>query len=134
MMTMRAIHRILVRFSMLVMFLILSSPIRADQNPQLVSMIELIANAEKFDGKLIQVSGFLSLQDEDHAIYFSEQIYDHRFTENAEWIDIHADMLAAVKKYDGHYGYVIGIFTSKKCGHSCLYRGSIKYMRLGLMY
>jgi hypothetical protein len=100
----------------------------SDQTPPpVVSMITLLASKEKYDGKPVQVSAFLSVTFEDNALYFDENAYVHQFTENALWIE-----------YDDadrrHPGYVIGVFKANGCGHLCLYGGAIVGAKLGLMY
>jgi len=106
----------------------------ATDNAQVVSMFDLIANKDRYDGKLIQVAGFFSLTWEDDALYYSKSDYAHLFTENAVWIDMDEKAEVASKKYDQKYGYVIGVYSAKKCGHLCLYGGSIKFVRFGVMY
>src|SRR5437588_10831976 len=102
------------------------------QRPPLVSMIELLANKEEFNGKPVQVSGYLSIRFED-ALYFDESAYVHMFTENALWIDFDETDRASFEKYDRHPGYVIGIFRADDCnGHLCLYGGRLVGAKLGL--
>ncbi|HEX3945684.1 MAG TPA: hypothetical protein VHW69_16525 [Rhizomicrobium sp.] len=103
--------------------------------PNVVSMIDLLANKEKFNGKLVQVSGFLSWQFEDHALYLDENAYSHTFTENALWIEPDGTERMSFEKYDRHPGYVIGVFSVDNCnGHLCLYGGKIVEAKLGLMF
>ena len=106
----------------------------AEPAPETVSMIDLIANGEKYDGKLIQVGGFISLTWEDDALYFSKQDYAVQLTKNAIWLDIDESTEAKLKKYDQHYGYIVGTFSAKGCGHLCLYHGSIKFENIPLTY
>jgi hypothetical protein len=103
-------------------------------SPILVSMIELISNKEKYDGKLVEVGGYISLTFEDDAIYLGEQDFKHQFTRNAIWIDVDNNLRQAVEKNDRKYGYIIGTFSAKNCGQACLYSGSIHLERVGLVY
>jgi len=102
--------------------------------PEIVSMIDLIANGAKYDGHLVQVGGFISLTWEDDALYLSKQDYAYQNTKNAIWIDIDEATEAKLKKYDQRYGFVSGTFSAKQCGHMCLYHGSIKFLSLPLTY
>ena len=103
--------------------------------PPVVSMIELLANKEKYDGKSVQVSGFLSVRFEDDALYFDENAYLHMFTENAMWIEIDDADRAVFQEYDKHPGYVTGVFKTNDCnGHLCLYGGTILHAKPGLMF
>jgi hypothetical protein len=109
----------------------------ADQQhpPNVVSMIELIANKEKYNGKPVQVSGYLSVRFEDDALYFDENAYEHMFTENALWISIDDKDRADFKTVNHRYGYVTGVFSANTCnGNLCLYGGEIKSAHVGLTY
>jgi hypothetical protein len=107
----------------------------SDQTPPpVVSMITLLASKEKYDGKPVQVSGFLSVTFEDNALYFDENAYVHQFTENALWIEYDDADRPTFENYNRHPGYVIGVFKANGCGHLCLYGGAIVGAKLGLMY
>jgi hypothetical protein len=105
-------------------------PANAD-NPVLVSMIDLISNKEKYDGKLVEVGGYISLTFEDDAIYLSEPDFRHQLTRNAIWIDVDNSLRSTVEKNDRKYGYIIGIFSAKSCGQACLYSGDIHLEQVG---
>jgi len=98
-------------------------------------MIELLANKDKYNGKPVQVSGYLSIRFEDNALYFDENAYLHTFTENALWIGFGDADRSTFEKYDRHPGYVMGVFRADECnGHLCLYGGEIVGAKLGLMF
>ena len=98
-------------------------------------MIELLANKDKYNGKPVQVSGYLSIRVEDNALYFDENAYLHTFTENALWIGFGDADRSTFEKYDRHPGYVMGVFRADECnGHLCLYGGEIVGAKLGLMF
>jgi len=59
----------------------------AVSRPIVVSMIQLIANPEKFDGKSIAVVGFLGLEYEANLLYLNMGDYDNVEVANALWID-----------------------------------------------
>ncbi|MCW5823110.1 MAG: hypothetical protein KIT34_09925 [Cyanobacteria bacterium TGS_CYA1] len=46
-------------------------------------MISIIANPEKYDGKNVQVKGFLHLEYEDYGLYLSKEDADYLRTENS---------------------------------------------------
>ena len=52
-----------------------------------VSMIDLIANPEKYDGKKVQVKGVAEIMFEDTALYFSEESHFY-LTEDWLWLNI----------------------------------------------
>ena len=47
-----------------------------------VSMIELIANPEKFDGKRVFVNGFVHFEFEGNGLYFHEEDYHNDLRQN----------------------------------------------------
>lgn len=47
------------------------------KNIERISLIQLISNPEKYDGKLIEVQGFLSLEFEGHALYLQKEDYEY---------------------------------------------------------
>jgi hypothetical protein len=54
------------------------------------SLIELIANPTKFDGKRVRIIGFLRLEFEGNAIYLSKSDFEHGVTKNGLWVSIEA--------------------------------------------
>jgi hypothetical protein len=90
-----------------------------------VSMIQLIANPEKYDNKLIRVKGFLLLEFERHVLYLSSLDYENAISENALQLRI-----LDIKQYTkGNKGYVLieGIFNMHTYGRrGLMYSGSIE--------
>jgi hypothetical protein len=82
----------------------------------------------------VQIAGYFSFAFEDDAVYYSQSDYSHQFTQNAVWIDTSSDKVLHTDDFDQKYGYVVGLFSAKECGHLCLYSGSLKFVRFGLMY
>jgi hypothetical protein len=89
--------------------------------PLRVGMIQLLATPEKFDGKLIQVSGFLRLEFEGNALYLHEEDYRHHLFKNGVWVD-----LAQSDSVNMHYVLIEGVFTATHHGHLGLFGGSIE--------
>ena len=56
-----------------------------------VSLINLIASPEKFDGKRVSVSGIMCMQYEETVLYLSYDDYDNMVTKNSIWIDIDSE-------------------------------------------
>jgi hypothetical protein len=103
--------------------------------PPVVSMIELIANNEKYNGKLVQVSGFISISFEDDALYLDSDAYAHLFTEDALWINFDEKERGNFESVNRRYGYIIGLFRHNECnGHLCLYAGQLESARVGVTF
>ena len=63
-------------------------PLVAGQSNDPVSLIQLIANPEKYDGKQVQVVGFLRLEFEGNALYLHEDDYTNNLYGNAVGIGV----------------------------------------------
>jgi hypothetical protein len=101
-----------------------------DFTVQDVSLIQLIAQPEKFDGKRVRFVGFLRIEFEGDAIYFHREDFDHSILWNAVWIDIPADMTKQ-QQGDVNMTYVIcvGVFQASRHGHMGMFSGEIANVR-----
>lgn len=123
----------------LVILLLAVSSFYAQQSRFDVSIISLIANPEKYDGKKVRISGFLHVQFEDSAIYLHKDDADHLIGENALWVDYAKDpslQPICKEKYDasklmtkyfnGRYVLIEGVFNMKGRGHMGAFSGTIE--------
>ena len=94
--------------------------------PETVSMLQLIANPEKYDGKTVGVVGFLRLEFEGNELYLHKEDYDQRITKNGIWVDLSSKVKEDADKLDMHYVLVFGRFNAGKKGHMDLMSGSIE--------
>lgn len=94
-----------------------------------VSIIEIIANREKFDGKQIVIKGYLVFDTEKTAIYLSKEDYLYGITKNAIYIfkgSKFSNKLKSSGKWNGQgYAKVEGIFSKALDGHNEKYSGSL---------
>ncbi|MFT3796542.1 hypothetical protein [Flavobacterium sp.] len=88
-----------------------------------ISMIQLIANPEKYDGKRVTISGYIMTEFEGTAIFFSREDYEHGFTKNGIWLNVESDR---ANIYNKEYGSLSGVFDIKINGHFGAYSGSLK--------
>jgi hypothetical protein len=106
-----------------------------DDNVPVVSMIDLLANKEKYEGKRIQVSGFLAVLPNDEALYLDEYNYSETFAEKALWLPLGGASRSAFKDYSRRSGYVTGVFRSDGCnGPQCTYAGRLENAKLGTSF
>jgi len=77
-----------------------------------VSMIKVIANPEDFQGKEIQLSGYLKLGHEHNVLYFDKEHAYWVMGENAVWLDLKKEQLEKWSKHKDSYVYVRGIFNT----------------------
>lgn len=96
-----------------------------------VSIISLITNPKKYDGKLVKVSGVGCIEADGNALYLSKEDYKYIVQKNAVFLDF---TNAAVNKDDamklnGKYVYIEGIFNADNNGVSDLYTGAIENIK-----
>jgi len=91
-----------------------------------VSMIQLIANPQQYDGKPIRVMAFLHLEFEGNALYLHREDFDKSLLSNAVWISLDDQKIRTSKKFSGGYVLVEGIFNAKDQGHLGSFSGSIQ--------
>jgi len=93
-----------------------------------VSLVKLIATPEKYDGKTIQVVGFLNLEFEGTAIYFHKEDYENGLNSNGFWVDF-SKVIKSEKNlndYNKSYVIIIGTFDMNAKGHMGLFGGTFK--------
>jgi hypothetical protein len=98
------------------------------------SLIQLIANPEKYDGKIIQIIGYLHLEFEGNAIYLHKEDFENSITENGFWVNFSESVTkkANVMDYSDRYVIIIGTFRMHYKGHMGLFGGTIEnIVRLG---
>jgi hypothetical protein len=78
-----------------------------------VSIVQLIATPEKYDGKVVQVMGFLRLEFEGNAIYLHEDDYTHAIYKNGLMIVINSNIEPRADKLNLHTSYSKGLSMAK---------------------
>lgn len=92
-----------------------------------VSMIQLVATPEKYDGRQVRVIGFLRLEFEGDALYLHREDYENGLSRNAVFLSIPGGTPAGTKeRVDNNYVIIEGTFDSKMKGHGHMYSGVIK--------
>jgi hypothetical protein len=102
---------------------------KAASNPIDTSLIQLIANPEKYNGKLVRVIGVTNIGFEVNAIYTSKEHHKYGVTKNSLWISPDTKALGVkedqLTKYNGKYVLIEGIFNKDDTGHMGMNSGSI---------
>ena len=104
-------------------FLCLAGTYATALSAESVSLVNLISNPEKYDGKKVIVSGYLSLDFEGSAIYLHKDDYENTITTNGVWCV--AD-LVKYKEFDHSYVSIEAVFDAKNHGHLNLFAGELK--------
>ena len=111
----------------LVLFAVSSAAIAAGNEPVLrTSIVQLLANPEKFEGKLIEVRGFVRIEFEGDAIYLHKEDYEHGLYSNGMWLGTSECKRLDGTRFDVGYAMVVGRYTSKRRGHMGLWSGAIE--------
>jgi hypothetical protein len=82
---------------------------------QPVSVIQLIANPERYDGKRVSVMGFLELSREADILYFGREDYQNVILPNGIWVDRGEQSCKERDKLNLKYVKVGGVF---RAGHA----------------
>lgn len=92
-----------------------------------VSLVELIARPERFEGKRIRALGFVSLGFEDSGLYLSRADWENGVRKNGLWIDEPPPSAEGAKTWLWNKRYVLveGTFTSADTGHFGMWSGRI---------
>ena len=96
--------------------------------PTDVTLIQLIANPDKFDGKLVRVIGFLRLDFEGTVLYLHREDYENDLR-NGIWVDATLDLWKQEKTLNSNYVLVEGVFSSSFRGHMDMWCGSVSNIR-----
>ncbi|MDQ1925101.1 hypothetical protein [Massilia pseudoviolaceinigra] len=91
-----------------------------------VSIAQLIASPERFDGKLVSVVGFFQNEMEESAIYLNRDEMVQAIRKNGIWIELNSSQMQSITKLHNDYAKIEGLFSATERGHFGLWSGSIK--------
>jgi hypothetical protein len=103
-------------------------PGSSSQQPLSISLLQLIATPDAFDGKYVRVQGFVCIEHEGTAVYLHREDAEHMLTKNGLWLaanDATPDDSKEAQVKD-RYALIEGRFTAKKQGHMGLWSGSVE--------
>jgi hypothetical protein len=75
--------------------------------PEHVSIVQLIAVPDRYEGRVVGVQGFVRLEFEGTAVYMSEDDYRYRNSKNAIWLRF-TDTYPKDDTDDGQWCFVVG--------------------------
>lgn len=107
---------------------LLVAPIQA-QEPINVTLVQLIASPEKFDGRLIRVIGFLRLEFEGDVLYLHREDYENAILGDGVWVDTTPAIMKQKTTLNMNYVLLEGVFSSGDRGHMGMWSGTIKQIR-----
>lgn len=90
------------------------------------SLVALLANPERFDGRKLMVSGFLTLEHEGTGLYLDRAAYDAGLSKNAVWLDRPTwPEPEETRRLHRTYAEVVGTFDASKLGAYDHYSGAL---------
>lgn len=95
------------------------------RSPLDVSMIQLIANPQQFNGRQVRLIAYLRLEFEGDALYLHREDFTRGMTSNALWIALDDKQLKASRTLNNGYVLVEGVFSSTDKGHLGMFSGAI---------
>jgi len=105
---------------------------KSEQSIISVSLINLISTPEKYHNKYIRVIGVIDLEFENNKIWLSKESRKYKLNKNALWIVPNYTQLAIpkdeLKKYNGKYVLIEGIFNKNSKGHLGMNSGEINHI------
>ena len=97
-----------------------------------MSLIELIARSESFDGQRVRVIGFVNFEFEGNGLYVSREDWNESITRNGIWIDppvgFESDSAPARRQPNQRYVIVEAIFHRQPSGHMGMWSGSLDHV------
>jgi hypothetical protein len=125
----------MIRFATILMLLFAATAFAAppsnlgvpSQSVERTSIVALIANPEKYDGKPVQVIGAFRLEFEGNMICLHKDDLTNFIAGNCLWISLDGDKLgegaSKLPELNGKYVLVEGIFMKDQHGHMGMYAG-----------
>jgi hypothetical protein len=102
----------------------------SDENRPLdVSLIQLVATPERYDGKLVRAIGYVRLEFEHYAIYPHRSDDEVGIARNGIALSLSDELLRRRTEFDARYVLLVGIFDARKHGHLGAFNGQIGSIR-----
>jgi hypothetical protein len=95
-------------------------------SPYRISINEILANPDVYEGTHLQVVGYLNLDWEADAVYLNKNDFKSRRYSKGLWIHLNQFKFRGSNKLKGHYVVVDGVFDANDHGHENLWGGALK--------
>lgn len=103
-----------------------SAPDAQDRREMTVSLIQLIADSRSFDGKRVVVTGYVTLEADNTAVYLHEADAAYGIVRNALWLDVPVGGESHRARFHRRYVLIEGTFSARRRGHLDAFSGSIE--------
>jgi hypothetical protein len=98
---------------------------QVQRQPLDVSLLQLIATPERYDGRVVRVEGYLRLEFEESVLYLHKEDSEQMLSRNAVWISF-GPQSSKANGLRNQYVIVEGKFRSDKHGHMGAFVGAIE--------
>ena len=88
-----------------------------------ISMVQLLANPQRYDGKRIRVVGHVHLESPDAGIYLHKEDAEHHILKNGVLVSLAEG--ASIDGCQDSYGVMEGLYRVNNTGHMRLWSGAI---------
>ena len=91
-----------------------------------LSMVQLLANPEKYDGDHVRVVGYIHIEPESSAIYLHREDEERYLFKNGSWVS-----LAPGVSFDDcqdTYAVIEGVYRARNQGRMSLWTGTITHV------
>ena len=96
------------------------------KEPQEVSLVQLIANPNQYDGKLVRVIGFCRLEFEGNALYLHREDFEMHIHKNGIWLQAGWPVPENLVEMSDEYVIVEAVFSAERKGHFGMWSGSLE--------
>jgi hypothetical protein len=112
-----------------------TAPPPADEGPIMAypnsdyppSIVQLLANPEKYHTKSVRVEGYLRVEFEGTAIYLSKESAEYFITCNGFWVSFDPNVIKVdTKQFDKQFVLIEGTFNKDSYGHLSAWKGTIE--------
>ena len=97
--------------------------------PQKISLQDVLKNPSQFDGKLIQVSGFLVQEFENSGLYPDKE----RPLGRGIWVNTSTEMSEQRDRLRNHFVVLTGVFDASRHGHLGWFKGTLTVSKCELV-
>ncbi|MEZ5405709.1 MAG: hypothetical protein R3F23_05875 [Verrucomicrobiia bacterium] len=113
------------RLSLFLILCFLGMNIHAQPNIDRVTLLQILAQPEKYHEKEVQIIGYLHLEFEGNGLYLHKEDFDNSILGNMIWINSTKEMIKNLDKLNDKYVIIRGLFDAKNHGHMGLFSGAL---------
>ena len=94
-----------------------------------VSLVHLLADPGRYDGREVVVVGFCRLEFDGNALYLHREDFEQSIVKNAVWLDLDSPIPQTYRDLSDKYVIVEATFNARDKGHEGLFSGELRAIR-----